>query len=218
MDIQQARTFLEIVGTGSFQLAAERLYVTQSAVSLRVKRMEADLGQTLFTRSKAGAVMTPAGEQFARFARSLVRVWEEARHQVAVPDGFDDTLILGAQPSLWPGLGPALAAPAGTPAAAHGLPLRGGAGGFADAADERRRVRSRRALHAAGAAGRDGGAADRRPARARRDRPGFRRHRRSALRLHGLVIGVHLRPQDALSRAALAPAPPCRSAPSGSTT
>ena len=105
MDIQQARTFLEIVGTGSFQLAAERLFVTQSAVSLRVKRMEADLGQTLFTRSKAGAVMTPAGEQFARFARSMVRVWEEARHQVAVPDGFDDTLILGAQPSLWPGLG-----------------------------------------------------------------------------------------------------------------
>ena len=105
MDIQQARTFLEIVSTGNFQGAAERLFVTQSAVSLRVKRMEDELGQTLFTRSKAGAVMTPAGEQFARFARSLVRVWEEARHQIAVPEGFDDTLILGGQPSLWPGLG-----------------------------------------------------------------------------------------------------------------
>ena len=105
MDIQQARTFLEVIATGSFQLAAERLFVTQSAVSLRVKRMEDELGQVLFTRSKAGAVMTPAGEQFARFARALVRTWEEAQHQVAVPDGFDDTLIVGAQPSLWPGLG-----------------------------------------------------------------------------------------------------------------
>ena len=105
MDIQQARTFLEILAVGNFQGAAERLFVTQSAVSLRVKRMEEELGQTLFTRSKAGAQPTPAGEQFARFARALVRTWEEAQHQVAVPEGFEDTLIVGAQPSLWPGLG-----------------------------------------------------------------------------------------------------------------
>ena len=105
MDIQQARTFLEILATGNFQAAAERLFVTQSAVSLRVKRMEEELGQTLFTRSKAGAQPTPAGEQFSRFARAIVRTWEEAQHQVAVPEGFEDTLIIGAQPSLWPGLG-----------------------------------------------------------------------------------------------------------------
>ena len=105
MDIQQARTFLEILGTGNFQAAAERLFVTQSAVSLRVKRMEDELGQTLFTRSRAGAQPTPAGEQFARFARAMVRTWEEAQHQIAVPEGFDNTLIVGAQPSLWPGLG-----------------------------------------------------------------------------------------------------------------
>ena len=105
MDIQQARTFLAIVNTGSFQLAAQQLFVTQSAVSLRVKRMEEELGQTLFTRSKAGAVMTPAGEQFARFARSMIRVWEEAQHQVAVPEGYDNTLIVGAHHTLWPGLG-----------------------------------------------------------------------------------------------------------------
>ena len=105
MDIQQARTFLEILNVGNFQGAAERLFVTQSAVSLRVKRMEDELGQTLFTRSKAGAQPTPAGEQFARFARAIVRTWEEAQHQIAVPEGFEDTLIIGAQPSLWPGLG-----------------------------------------------------------------------------------------------------------------
>ena len=67
--------------------------------------MEAELGQTLFLRSKAGAQLTPAGEQFARFARSLLRVWEEAKHQVAVPDGFDTTLLVAAQYSLWPDLG-----------------------------------------------------------------------------------------------------------------
>ncbi len=105
MDIQLARTFLEVIQTGNFQAAAERLFVTQSAVSLRIKRLEDELGQVLFTRTKAGAVLTPPGEQFTRFARSLVRVWEEARHQVAVPEGYDATVILGAHHSLWPGLG-----------------------------------------------------------------------------------------------------------------
>ena len=105
MDIQLVRTFQEVSRTGSFQLAAERLFVTQSAVSLRIKRLEAELGQPLFVRSKAGAILTPPGERFARFAASMLRVWEGARHQVAVPDGFEDTLIVGAEHSLWPGLG-----------------------------------------------------------------------------------------------------------------
>lgn len=105
MDIQLVRTFQEVSRTGSFQLASERLFVTQSAVSLRIKRLEGELGQPLFARSKAGAVLTPAGERFARFAAAMLRVWEGARHQVAVPDGFDDTLIIGAEHSLWPGLG-----------------------------------------------------------------------------------------------------------------
>lgn len=105
MDIQLVRTFQEVSRTGSFHLASERLFVTQSAVSLRVKRLEAELGRPLFVRSKAGAVLTPAGERFARFAASMLRVWEGARHQVAVPDGFEDTLIVGAEHSLWPGLG-----------------------------------------------------------------------------------------------------------------
>ena len=105
MDIQLVRTFQEVSRTGSFHLASERLFVTQSAVSLRIKRLEAELGQPLFARSKAGAVLTPAGERFARYAASMLRVWEGARHQVAVPDGFEDTLIIGAEHSLWPGLG-----------------------------------------------------------------------------------------------------------------
>lgn len=105
MDIQLVRTFQEVSRTGSFYLASERLFVTQSAVSLRIKRLETELGQPLFVRSKAGAVLTPAGERFARYAASMLRVWEGARHQVAVPEGFDDTLIVGAEHSLWPGLG-----------------------------------------------------------------------------------------------------------------
>lgn len=105
MDLQLIRTFLEIISAGSFLEAADRVYVTQSAVSLRVKRLEEELGQKLFTRSKAGIELTPAGEQFERFARSLLKVWEEAKYQVALPEGYSDLLSIGCQYSLWPRLG-----------------------------------------------------------------------------------------------------------------
>jgi DNA-binding transcriptional LysR family regulator len=102
MDIELARTFLEIATSGSFLNASRRLNVTQSTVSLRVRRLEDILGKPMFVRTRAGAELTPAGEQFERFARSLLKVWEEARYQVAVPDGYAHSLIIGSQYSLWP--------------------------------------------------------------------------------------------------------------------
>lgn len=107
MDITVIRTFLEVSVTGSFVSAAQSLFVTQSAVSLRIQRLEDELGQPLFQRSRAGAVLTPAGRAFERHAQELVRVWEAARRQVAVPEGFDQRLSLGVQDVLWPGLGAA---------------------------------------------------------------------------------------------------------------
>lgn len=99
------RTFLEVAATGSFAAAADRLYVTQSAVSLRVRRLEDSLGRPLFLRSKAGAELTPAGVAFERYAISLLKIWEEARQQIAIPEGFTQSLSIGAQYSLWPRLG-----------------------------------------------------------------------------------------------------------------
>ena len=105
MDIALIRTFLEVSATGSFVNAADRLYVTQSAVSLRVQRLEDTLGRPLFKRSKAGAELTSAGREFERYALSLIKIWEEARQQVAIPEGFTASLTIGAQYSLWPRLG-----------------------------------------------------------------------------------------------------------------
>lgn len=105
MDIALIRTFLEVAATGSFVNASERLFVTQSAVSLRVARLEADLGKPLFTRSKAGAELTSAGREFERYAQSLIKIWEEARQQIGVPEGYTKSLCMGAEYSLWPRLG-----------------------------------------------------------------------------------------------------------------
>lgn len=101
MDIASARTFLEIVRTGSFVNAAASLHLTQTAVSARVKVLEQQLGQTLFVRNKAGAKPTAAGEQFFRYASTLVQVWESAQRAVALPPGRDHVVTIGAELSLW---------------------------------------------------------------------------------------------------------------------
>ena len=101
MDINLARTFLEIVATRNFQRAADRLHVTQTAVSARVRTLEELLGRKLFVRNKAGASLTSAGEQFLRYAQTLVQVWERARHQVAVPPGRRAVVTVGGELSLW---------------------------------------------------------------------------------------------------------------------
>lgn len=101
MDIALARTFLEIVETGSFVAAAGRLNITQTAVSARVHAMEEQLGRRLFVRNKSGARLTPAGERFLRHAATLVQVWDRARRQVALPPGRIDIASVGAEISLW---------------------------------------------------------------------------------------------------------------------
>lgn len=101
MDVTLERTFLEIVASGSFLHASERLHVTQTAVSARVKALESLLGRQLFVRNKSGASLTPVGDQFVRHATALIQAWERARQQVAVPRGRTAVLTVGCEASLW---------------------------------------------------------------------------------------------------------------------
>lgn len=101
MDIELARTFLEIVSSGSFIRASERLNVAQTTVSARIRSLEDQLGRTLFIRHKGGATLTPAGEQFLRHAPMFVQLWQRTLHQVAVPPGRRAVLTVGSEVSLW---------------------------------------------------------------------------------------------------------------------
>jgi len=101
MDINVARTFLEVVKTGSFVNAAANLNLTQTAVSARIRVLEQNLNRKVFVRNKAGARLTPAGEQFFRFATSLVQVWDRARRAAAVAAGSETVVTIGAELSQW---------------------------------------------------------------------------------------------------------------------
>jgi LysR family transcriptional regulator, flagellar master operon regulator len=101
MDINVARTFLEVVKTGSFVKAAANLNLTQTAVSARIRVLEENLDRKVFIRNKAGARLTPAGDQFFRFATSLVQVWDRARRAAAVAPGSETVVTIGAELSQW---------------------------------------------------------------------------------------------------------------------
>ncbi len=103
MDINLARTFLMVAETGSFIDAAHKLNITQSTVSARIKGLEELLGRPVFERSKTGADLTSAGEQFHKHALALVRVWQRAQLEVSLSDQHRDHLAVGAPHSLWQG-------------------------------------------------------------------------------------------------------------------
>lgn len=103
MDTELARTFLAVVAEGSFFAASERLHVTQSTVSVRIRALEETLECRLFVRNKAGAVLTVAGRRFQKHARVLLQTIEQARHDVGLAEGFPDTIAIGARIGLWDG-------------------------------------------------------------------------------------------------------------------
>ena len=100
MDIDLARTFLEIIRGGSFIAAAERMHLTQTAVTARIQNLESQLGCRLFVRNRAGARLTDDGERFVTYANQLVQTWEAARRDLPLPQGYDQLLTLGAEVSL----------------------------------------------------------------------------------------------------------------------
>ena len=100
MDLDLARTFLEIVRYGSLASAAQNLHVTQTAVTARVQKLESLLGVTLFIRNRAGARLTPEGEGFVVYANQLLQTWEAARRDLPRPEGLNQVLHIAGEVSL----------------------------------------------------------------------------------------------------------------------
>lgn len=101
MDIDQIKTFLSVAANGSFLEAANRLYVTQSTVSMRIQRLEAYMGVPLFVRNRAGASLTLPGKRFLRHAKTLLLTLEQARHDIGLPSRFRASITIGARIALW---------------------------------------------------------------------------------------------------------------------
>lgn len=72
------RSFVAIVDTGSMINASQQVFVTQSALSLQLKRLEEMVQQPLFTREGRRLILTAAGETLVDYARRLLALHDEA--------------------------------------------------------------------------------------------------------------------------------------------
>ncbi|ROP48855.1 DNA-binding transcriptional LysR family regulator [Enterobacter sp. BIGb0383] len=100
MDTDLLKTFLEVSRTRHFGRAAEALYLTQSAVSFRIRQLENQLGVNLFTRHRNNIRLTNAGEKLLPYAETLMSTWQAARKEVAHTSRHNE-LSIGASASLW---------------------------------------------------------------------------------------------------------------------
>jgi len=101
MDTDLLRTFLEVSRTRHFGRAAENLFLTQSAVSARIRQLEEALGVTVFTRTRNDIQLTPAGVRLTKYAESILNTWNRARQDAALKAEDRESLAVGAMFSLW---------------------------------------------------------------------------------------------------------------------
>jgi len=78
-DTDLLRSFVAVVESGGFTKAAKRLNSTQSTVSAQIHRLEDEAGQPLFVRSTRSVQLTSAGETLLGYARTIIRLNEDAR-------------------------------------------------------------------------------------------------------------------------------------------
>src|SRR5229473_2117177 len=104
LDVDQLRTFLAIVETGSFTRAAEIVHKTQSAVSMQMKRLEERLGKAIFARDGRASKLTEDGDRLLDYARRIIKLNVEAlaafddaelagRVRLGLPDDYADRYL-----------------------------------------------------------------------------------------------------------------------------
>jgi DNA-binding transcriptional LysR family regulator len=96
MELYQLRSFVTVAALGHVTRAAERLHVSQPAVSAQLKALEDALGVTLFERTRGGVVLTSAGERLLPLAEAVLAAAQALRDEAgALAEDTAGTLRLG---------------------------------------------------------------------------------------------------------------------------
>jgi DNA-binding transcriptional LysR family regulator len=83
MDIAALQAFLAVAETGSFSRAAERIFITQPAVSKRISALESQLGTRLFDRIGRTVRLTEAGQALLERTRAILRELDDVKRSIA---------------------------------------------------------------------------------------------------------------------------------------
>jgi DNA-binding transcriptional LysR family regulator len=101
LSLYKLEIFSVAVGAGSFSKAAERLFLTQSAVSQHIQDLEHHLGARLFRRGRRGVELTLAGEILKDYAANILRLVKEAENAITDVDLLTSGSVrIGATPGV----------------------------------------------------------------------------------------------------------------------
>ncbi len=93
------RSFVTIVELGSMTAASKKLHITQSAISMQIKRLEDSLGMAVFERVARSLSPTKTGEQLYHYARKMLAINDEAWGRLTAPD-FEGQVSIGVPVDL----------------------------------------------------------------------------------------------------------------------
>ena len=82
MDLRQLENIIRINEERSITKAAEKLFITQSALNQQLQKLEAELGTPLFVRTRSDWRPTPAGEVYLDAARQILNIKRDAYHRI----------------------------------------------------------------------------------------------------------------------------------------
>lgn len=87
MQISELQILVTLSEEKNMRKAAERLFVSQPALSQRLQSMEKAWGLKIFLRSQKGLTLTPAGEKIVQFAKEMVEKEEKVREEISLLEG-----------------------------------------------------------------------------------------------------------------------------------
>ncbi len=94
LDLTALRSFAMVAETGGVTRAATRLHLTQSAVSMQLKRLEDAIGQSLLDRSGRGVALTGQGELLLSYAKRMIALNDEAWGRMT-GQAYEGEVVLG---------------------------------------------------------------------------------------------------------------------------
>ncbi|HEX6730391.1 MAG TPA: LysR family transcriptional regulator [Pyrinomonadaceae bacterium] len=83
MEIRQLRAFVAIAESGTFTAGAQKVHVTQAAISMQIRQLETEIGAKVFVRAPRHVILTEAGEQLLHRARQILREHDAAVDEIA---------------------------------------------------------------------------------------------------------------------------------------
>ena len=101
VDIELIKTFLEVKDCRHFGKASENLYLTQAAVSTRVRQLERYFGVTLFHRTRNNIQLTSAGERLVPHAENMLNTLRMAKQDVALASEQVTQISIAGTPNTW---------------------------------------------------------------------------------------------------------------------